>query len=197
MIQVRNFTAAYPRPYRAFGNLTSVRSKDSLSDTTCVAPGMSVERELHASIADGTGSTTQTALALINAGLPNLRSINPFTTTNVTGSWPTSTTATDRVKITTAPSPTLVAKSANCLPTLASTSSPTLGLARPTRPLVWPPLSRVKSAHQPRGQSTAAACLGNSIWTRTLTKTSPSNMEVKGKRPKLPTSTFTCGLETC
>ena len=28
--------------------------------------------------ADGTGSTTSTALALINAGLPNLRSINPF-----------------------------------------------------------------------------------------------------------------------
>lgn len=28
--------------------------------------------------ADGTGSTTTTALALINAGLPNLRTINPF-----------------------------------------------------------------------------------------------------------------------
>ncbi len=79
MITVRLFPGAYPRPYRAFGNLDFGTSK-----------GLSVEYDLRRTgnvrlnanytlqFADGTGSTTTTALALINAGLPNLRTINPF-----------------------------------------------------------------------------------------------------------------------
>jgi outer membrane receptor for ferrienterochelin and colicin len=79
MIQVRNFTGAYPRPYRAFGNLDFGTVK-----------GMSVQYDMRRTgnirlnanytmqFADGTGSTTETALALINAGLPNLRTITPL-----------------------------------------------------------------------------------------------------------------------
>lgn len=79
MIQVRLFPGAYPRPYRAFGNLDFGTSK-----------GMTIEYDMRRTgnvrltgsytlqFADGTGSTTTTALALINAGLPNLRTINPF-----------------------------------------------------------------------------------------------------------------------
>ncbi len=79
MIQVRLFPGAYPRPYRAFGNLDFGTSK-----------GLTIEYDLRRTnnirlngsytlqFADGTGSTTTTALALINAGLPNLRTVNPF-----------------------------------------------------------------------------------------------------------------------
>jgi len=80
MIQVRNFTAAYPRPYRAFGNLDFGTVKGFTVGYDLRRTGnVRLNANYTLQFADGTGSTTQTALALINAGLPNLRSINPFT----------------------------------------------------------------------------------------------------------------------
>ena len=79
MIQVRNFTGAYPRPYKAFGNLDFGTVKGFTVGYDMRRTGNVRLNANHTlQFADGTGSTTQTALALINAGLPNLRSINPF-----------------------------------------------------------------------------------------------------------------------
>ena len=79
MIQVRNFTGAFPRPYRAFGNLDFGTVKGFTVGYDLRRTGnVRLNANYTLQFADGTGSTTQTALALINAGLPNLRSINPF-----------------------------------------------------------------------------------------------------------------------
>jgi outer membrane receptor protein involved in Fe transport len=79
MIQVRNFTGAYPRPYKAFGNLDFGTVKGFTVGYDLRRTGnVRMNANYTLQFADGTGSTTQTALALINAGLPNLRSINPF-----------------------------------------------------------------------------------------------------------------------
>lgn len=79
MIQVRNFTGAYPRPYKAFGNLDFGTVKGFTVGYDMRRTGnVRLNANYTLQFADGTGSTTQTALALINAGLPNLRSINPF-----------------------------------------------------------------------------------------------------------------------
>ena len=79
MIQVRNFTGAYPRPYRAFGNLDfgTVKGLTIAYDLRRTG-NIRMNASYTLQFADGTGSTTTTALALINAGLPNLRTINPF-----------------------------------------------------------------------------------------------------------------------
>ncbi|MGB1076383.1 MAG: carboxypeptidase-like regulatory domain-containing protein [Flavobacteriales bacterium] len=79
MIQVRNFTGAYPRPYRAFGNLDfgTVKGLTIAYDLRRTG-NVRLSANYTLQFADGTGSTTQTALALINAGLPNLRTIAPF-----------------------------------------------------------------------------------------------------------------------
>ena len=77
MIQVRNFTGAYPRPYRAgnldFGTVKGFTVGYDLRRTGNVRLNANYTLQF----ADGTGSDP-TALALINAGLPNLRSIIPF-----------------------------------------------------------------------------------------------------------------------
>lgn len=79
MIQVRNFTGAYPRPYSAFGNLDFGTVKGlSLTYDLRRTGNIWIKGSYTLQFAEGTGSTTTTALALINAGLPNLRSISPF-----------------------------------------------------------------------------------------------------------------------
>ena len=79
MIQVRNFTGAYPRPYKAYGNLDFGTVKGLTIGYDLRRTGnIRMNASYTLQFADGTGSTTTTALALINAGLPNLRSINPF-----------------------------------------------------------------------------------------------------------------------
>lgn len=79
MIQVRNFTGAYPRPYRAFGNLDFGTVKGFTVGYDLRRTGnIRMNANYTLQFADGTGSTTSTALALINAGLPNLRSITPL-----------------------------------------------------------------------------------------------------------------------
>ncbi|MGB2014223.1 MAG: carboxypeptidase regulatory-like domain-containing protein, partial [Flavobacteriales bacterium] len=79
MIQVRNFVGAYPRPYKAYGNLDFGTVKGLTIGYDLRRTGnVRMNANYTLQFADGTGSTTQTALALINAGLPNLRSINPL-----------------------------------------------------------------------------------------------------------------------
>lgn len=79
MIQVRNFAGAYPRPYRAFGNLDFGTSKGlTIAYDMRRTGNIRLNASYTLQFADGTGSTTTTALALINAGLPNLRTIAPF-----------------------------------------------------------------------------------------------------------------------
>ena len=79
MIQVRNFVGAYPRPYKAYGNLDFGTVKGLTIGYDLRRTGnIRMNANYTLQFADGTGSTTTTALALINAGLPNLRTINPF-----------------------------------------------------------------------------------------------------------------------
>lgn len=79
MIQVRQFAGAYPRPYRAYGNLDFGTVKGlTVSYDLRRTGNVRLNTSYTLQFADGTGSTTTTALALINAGLPNLRTINPF-----------------------------------------------------------------------------------------------------------------------
>ena len=79
MIQVRNFTGAYPSPYRAFGNIDFGTVKGFTVGYDLRRTGnVRLNANYTLQFADGTGSTTSTALALINAGLPNLRSITPL-----------------------------------------------------------------------------------------------------------------------
>ena len=118
MIQVRNFTGAYPRPYKAFGNLDFGTVKGFTVGYDMRRTGnVRLNANYTLQFADGTGSTTQTALALINAGcrtsVPSTRS----TTTNVTASSPTWTTATARARSTTVLWSSLVGRSASCSPT--------------------------------------------------------------------------------
>jgi outer membrane receptor protein involved in Fe transport len=79
MITVRAFPGAYPRPYRAFGNLDFGTTKGlSLNYDLRRTGNVRLNANYVLQFADGTGSTTTTQLALINAGLPNLRTIAPF-----------------------------------------------------------------------------------------------------------------------
>ena len=79
MIQVRNYTGAYPRPYSAFGNLDFGTVKGLTVGYDLRRTGnVRMNANYTLQYADGTGSTTSTALALINAGLPNLRTITPL-----------------------------------------------------------------------------------------------------------------------
>ena len=80
MIQVRNFTGAYPRPYRAFGNLDFGTVKGFTVGYDLASHGQrSFECQLHVAVRGWYRFYDfRRHLALINAGLPNLRSIIPF-----------------------------------------------------------------------------------------------------------------------
>jgi len=79
LIQVRNFTGAYPRTYRAFGNLDFGTVKGFTTTFDLRKTGnVRLKASYTLQFAEGTGSTTATALALINAGLPNLRTVTPL-----------------------------------------------------------------------------------------------------------------------
>ncbi|MFZ6051921.1 carboxypeptidase regulatory-like domain-containing protein [Halocola ammonii] len=79
MIQVRSFIGAYPRNYRTFSNLDFGTVKGlTVSYDLRRTGNVSIRGSYTLQFADGTGSTNQTALRLINAGLPNLRSTFPF-----------------------------------------------------------------------------------------------------------------------
>jgi hypothetical protein len=79
MIQVRKFNGAYPSTYSAFGNLDFGTVKGlTLTYDLRRTGNLWMKTSYTLQFADGTGSTTQTQLALINAGLPNLRTVSPF-----------------------------------------------------------------------------------------------------------------------
>jgi hypothetical protein len=79
MIQVRRFNGAYPSTYSAFGNLDFGTVKGlTLTYDLRRTGNLWMKTSYTLQFADGTGSTTQTQLALINAGLPNLRTVSPF-----------------------------------------------------------------------------------------------------------------------
>jgi len=78
MIQVRRFNGAYPSTYSAFGNLDFGTVKGlTLTYDLRRTGNLWMKTSYTLQFADGTGSTTQTQLALINAGLPNLRTVAP------------------------------------------------------------------------------------------------------------------------
>ena len=77
-IQVRNFTAAYPRQYRAFGNIDFGTVKGLTMNYDLRRTGnIRLNASYTLQFADGTGSNTESTIALINQGLPNLRTTNP------------------------------------------------------------------------------------------------------------------------
>jgi hypothetical protein len=79
MIQVRSFTGAYPRPYRAFGNLDFGTVKGlTVSYDLRRTGNIWMKASYTLQFADATGSESNTAIALINAGLPNLRTVAPL-----------------------------------------------------------------------------------------------------------------------
>jgi hypothetical protein len=79
MIQVRSYVGAYPSTYRTFGNLDFGTVKGlTLTYDLRRTGNIWMKTSYTLQFADGTGSTTQTQLALINNGLPNLRTVAPF-----------------------------------------------------------------------------------------------------------------------
>jgi hypothetical protein len=79
MIQVRSFVGAYPSTYRTFDNLDFGTVKGlTLTYDLRRTGNIWMKTSYTLQFADGTGSTTQTQLALINQGLPNLRTVSPF-----------------------------------------------------------------------------------------------------------------------
>lgn len=79
MIQMRKFVGAYPVAYRAFDNIDFGTVKGlTLTYDLRRTGNVRMNASYTLQFADGTGSTSQSQAALINAGLPNLRSINPF-----------------------------------------------------------------------------------------------------------------------
>ncbi|MFZ4784781.1 MAG: TonB-dependent receptor domain-containing protein [Flavobacteriales bacterium] len=79
MIQVRSFVGAYPSSYRTFDNIDFGTVKGlTLTYDLRRTGNIWMKTSYTLQFADGTGSTTQTQLALINQGLPNLRTVSPF-----------------------------------------------------------------------------------------------------------------------
>ncbi len=79
MIQIRKFIGAYPIAYRAFDNIDFGTVKGlTLTYDLRRTGNIRLNASYTLQFADGTGSTSQSQSALINAGLPNLRSVNPF-----------------------------------------------------------------------------------------------------------------------
>jgi hypothetical protein len=79
MVQVRSYVGAYPSTYRTYGNLDFGTVKGlTLTYDLRRTGNFWMKANYTLQFADGTGSTTSTQLALINAGLPNLRTVSPF-----------------------------------------------------------------------------------------------------------------------
>ena len=92
---VRNFTGAYPRPYRAFGNLDFGTVKGfTVGYDMRRAGSVRLNANYTLQFADRTGSTTSTALALINRVYLTLERLTLLTTTSVTELLQTSITDT-------------------------------------------------------------------------------------------------------
>ncbi|MFN0031937.1 MAG: carboxypeptidase regulatory-like domain-containing protein [Flavobacteriales bacterium] len=77
--QIRRFVGAYPSTYNAFDNIDFGTVKGLTSTYDLRRTGnIQLKTSYTLQFADGTGSSSQSQTALINAGLPNLRTVNPF-----------------------------------------------------------------------------------------------------------------------
>ncbi|MFO0386233.1 MAG: carboxypeptidase-like regulatory domain-containing protein [Flavobacteriales bacterium] len=78
MLQVRSFVGAYPSTYRAFDNIDFGTVKGlTLTYDLRRTGNLWMKASYTLQFADGTGSSNQSQIALINAGLPNLRNVAP------------------------------------------------------------------------------------------------------------------------
>lgn len=78
MIQLRQFVGAYPSSYRSFDNLDFGTVKGlTLTYDLRRTGNLWLKASYTLQFADATGSTIDTQIALINAGLPNLRTVAP------------------------------------------------------------------------------------------------------------------------
>ncbi|RLD56534.1 MAG: hypothetical protein DRJ05_11160, partial [Bacteroidetes bacterium] len=79
-IQSYRFVGAYPRDYDSYNNIDfgTVKGMTITYDLRRMNSNTRLNASYTLQFADGTGSSTTTAAALIAAGLPNLRTINPY-----------------------------------------------------------------------------------------------------------------------
>ncbi len=79
MVQLQNIIDAYPRQYRTFGNRDFGTIKGmTISYDLRRTGNIRMTANYTLQFADGTGSSSTSASGLINAGLPNLRAIFPY-----------------------------------------------------------------------------------------------------------------------
>ena len=79
-IQIYRFTGAYPRDYTSYNNLDfgTVKGLTVTYDLRRLNSNTRLNASYTLQFADGTGSSSTTSQALINSGLPNLRTLNPL-----------------------------------------------------------------------------------------------------------------------
>ncbi len=79
-IQVYRYSGAYPRSYTSYNNIDfgTVKGLTVTYDLRQVNSNVRMNASYTLQFADGTGSSTTTSAALINSGLPNLRTTNPL-----------------------------------------------------------------------------------------------------------------------
>ncbi len=79
-IQIYRFTGAYPRDYTSFNNIDfgTTKGLTVTYDLRRANSNTRMQASYTLQFADGTGSNSATSAALINSGLPNLRTLNPL-----------------------------------------------------------------------------------------------------------------------
>ncbi len=79
-IQAYRYSGAYPRSYTSYNNIDfgTVKGLTVTYDLRQVNSNIRMNASYTLQFADGTGSGTTTSVALINSGLPNLRTTNPL-----------------------------------------------------------------------------------------------------------------------
>jgi len=79
-IQIYRFNGAYPRDYTSFSNLDfgTVKGLTVTYDLRRLSSNTRLNASYTLQFAEGTGSSTTTAAALVASGLPNLRTTNPL-----------------------------------------------------------------------------------------------------------------------
>ncbi len=79
-IQIYRFNGAYPRDYNSYNNIDfgTVKGLTITYDLRRLNSNTRLNASYTLQFADGTGSSATTSAALINSGLPNLRTLNPL-----------------------------------------------------------------------------------------------------------------------
>lgn len=79
-IQIYRFTGAYPRDYTSFNNIDfgTIKGLTMTYDLRRSNSNTRLNASYTLQFAEGTGSSSTTSAALINSGLPNLRTTNPL-----------------------------------------------------------------------------------------------------------------------